>query len=484
MPVWTSEEVARILEGELKGDGRVQTAGCVLDSRQAKAGEIFFALPGEKADGHKFIKAAWNNGANVAVAAKSRVGEFPEALDVPPGKALLLVHSPFEALRALARAWRQFLGAKVIGITGSNGKTTTKDMVAAVLEQRYRVFKNSGNHNNELGLPLTVLNAPEDTEILVLEMGMRGLGEIKALCEIAQPDTGVITNIGSTHLELLGTQERIAQAKWELIDSLPPHGTAVLNAEDSWSATKGNNDPHSRLFYGLEGKYENPEVRGYGLKPWGSLGTSFKVRMGEEEAKVFLPLPGGHNVLDALAALAVGTVYGVRLQDGCHGLKELKLSKLRLEVHEGFAGSVLISDVYNANPVSMQASLRVLKERAQDNDTLAILGEMYELGAESEHGHRSVGETLAALGVSELITVGALAEDIARGALAVGLSPERVHTCVTREEGVALAKDVLNRRRQPTWVLIKGSRGMKMEEVTAGLKHVSGNPRVGEGRII
>lgn len=470
MPAWTSEDIAKVLKGELRGDGRSPVAGCVLDSRQAQGGEIFFALPGEKADGHRFIRSAWDNGAQLAVAAKNKIGEFPDVLEVPQGKALVLVDSPVDALRALAKAWRHELGAKVVGITGSNGKTTTKDMVAAVLEQGYRVYKNTGNHNNELGLPMTILNAPEGTEILVLEMGMRGLGEIKALCEIAQPDTGLITNIGTTHLELLGTQERIAQAKWELIDSLPPQGTAVLNAEDSWSVAKGKQDPHSRIFYGLEGKWARPEVAGSGLQPWGLLGTTFSVRRGEEEAEVLLPLPGEHNVLDALAALAVGSLYGVSLADGCRGLKDLKLSKLRLEVFEGYRGSVLISDVYNANPVSMQASLRVLKERAGDRDTLAILGEMYELGPESESGHRTVGETAAALGISELITVGAMAEDIARGALAAGFPAGKVHTCATREEGIKFAQAALSRLKQPAWVLIKGSRGMKMEEVTAGLK--------------
>ena len=200
------------------------------------------------------------------------------------------------------------------------------------------------------------------------------------------------------------------------------------------------------------------------------MGTSFEVKWSGQKVKAFLPLPGEHNVLDALAALAVGTLYGVSLQEGCEGLKRLELSKMRLEVYEGKHGAVLISDVYNANPVSMHASLRVLKERAAGNDTLAVLGEMYELGEETQAGHRKVGTAAAELGITELVTVGKLAEDIAQGALAAGMAEERIHICSTRAEGIAKAEEALGRLKQPVWVLIKGSRGMKMEEVTAGLR--------------
>jgi len=425
---------------------------------------------GRCVDGHDFIEAAWKKGAVLVIAEEARFQRPEKTPYAPEGKALLLVNSVFEALQELARVWRIELGVKVVGVTGSNGKTTTKDMIAAVLSQRFRVHRNKENHNNELGLPLTVLNAPLGTEILVLEMGMRGLGEIKALCEIAKPDVGVITNIGTTHLELLLTQERIAQAKWELIEALPEDGIAIINSEDLFSVQKAKKDLHSIRFYGLEGAFVDPDIKGFQLRPWGPLGTTFDVSYRGEKTTVNLPLPGKHNVLDALAALAVGKVLGASLVGGCAGLGKLELSKMRLEVRQGIFGTTLISDVYNANPTSMQASLQVLKERAGGNKTLAILGEMYELGTSSESGHREVGDTLAKLEVSELITVGKLAAEIAQGARLAGFAEEHITVTSTREEAVRKARELLMLFGPGIRVLIKGSRGMKMEEITAELE--------------
>lgn len=470
MRKWTVEAVAKIAQGKVIGNSNLELEGCIIDSRQAKGGEMFFALRGEQVDGHDYIEAAWKKGAVLAIAEETYFKGSETGLSVPEGKALLLVESVFGTLRELAKTWRLELGAKVVGVTGSNGKTTTKDMIAAVLSQRFHVYCNKENHNNELGLPLTVLNAPLGTEILVLEMGMRGLGEIEALCKVAKPDFGVITNIGTAHLELLLTQERIAQAKWELVEALPKEGIAIINAEDLWSVKKTRTDPHFVRFYGTEGKFIQPQIIGSQLRAWGTLGTTFDVNFLSEEATANLPLPGQHNVLDALAALAVGTVFGISLAEGCVGLGELELSKMRLELRQGACGATLISDVYNANPVSMQASLKVLKERASGHKTLAILGEMYELGTAAESGHREVGRTVAELGVSELITVGELAEEIAQGARAAGYSEDHIKVTTTRPEAVVKALDFLARSGPEVWVLIKGSRGMKMEEITMKLE--------------
>lgn len=466
--MWNSQQIAEILGTECIGDSSASVFGAVIDSRQAHGGEIFFALPGEKVDGHDYIEVAWKNGANLAIAEKEKMKERAN-FAVPKGKALILVKSGLSAMQKLAEAWRKKLEPKVIAITGSNGKTTTKDMVAAVLGQKYRVHKNKENQNNELGVPMTILNAPEATEILVIEMGMRGLGQIKALCDFVHPNTGVITNIGTTHMELLGSQENIAKAKWELIDALPDEGVAILNGEDLWSIQKAKTDPHSQLFYGFEGKYHAADIQGINLEQTGTLGTRFEVRSQTELVKAYLPLPGEHNVLDALSALAAGKVYGISLQEGCKGLAELELSKMRLELHQGINGSTLLSDVYNANPTSMQASLKVLKERASQG-TLAILGEMYELGEASASGHYAVGQAVAELGITELITVGSLAEEIARGAVESGIEPDRVHICPDRESAISQAKLLLNSLGTETWVLIKASRGMKMEKITEALQ--------------
>lgn len=470
MGKWTVETVPHYVKGILIGNPDLEVSGCIIDSRQAQGGEMFFALPGERVDGHDFMEAAWEKGAVLVIAEEARIKGFNQRKFVPEGKALLLVNEVSLALHELAKAWCFELGAKVVGVTGSTGKTTTKDMIGAVLSQRFQVYQNKENHNNELGLPLTVLNAPLGTEILVLEMGMRGLGEIKSLCDIAKPDVGVITNIGTTHLELLLTQERITQAKWELIEALKEDGMGIINADDLFSVQKAKQDLHSFRFYGLEGSFEEPHFKGAQLRPWGALGTTFDVSYLNEEATANIPLPGKHNVLDALAALAVGKVLGVSLSEGCIGLSKFKLSKMRLEARYGLNGSTLLNDVYNANPTSMQASLQVLKERAGENKTLAILGEMYELGTSAEAGHREVGETLAKLGISKLITVGKLAEEIAQGARMAGYAEEHIKVTSTREEAVDIAKDLLSLFGSGTWVLIKGSRGMKMEEITAQLQ--------------
>ncbi|MCO1601245.1 UDP-N-acetylmuramoyl-tripeptide--D-alanyl-D-alanine ligase [Desulfosporosinus nitroreducens] len=467
---WTAETVVRVTKGSLIGNPNLEVQGCILDSRQARGGEMFFALPGERVDGYDYIEVAWKNGAVLAIADEARFKKAETKPNVPEGKALLLVKSVFIALQELAQNWRAELKAKVVGVTGSNGKTTTKDMIYAVLSKQFRVYRNKENNNNELGLPLTILNAPPGTEILILEMGMRGLGEIKSLCEIAKPDIGVITNIGTTHLELLLTQERIAQAKWELVEALPNDGIAIINAEDMFSVQKAKEDSHSICFYGLEGAFVKPNIKGIQLRPWGELGTTFDVNYKDQKMSANLPLPGTHNVLDALAALAVGTVLGVSLDKGCMGLSELELSKMRLEVRQGVLGSVLINDVYNANPVSMQASLEVLKERAGGNKTLAILGDMYELGISAESGHREVGRTLASLGVSGLITVGNLAAEIAQGAQKAGYGKDRIKVTGSHKEAVEKALDLLASWGTGTWVLIKGSRGMRMEEITAKLE--------------
>ena len=471
MSGWIAERTARETKGILTGAAGIPVSGCVLDSRKARGGEMFFALPGEHADGFDFIENAWKNGAALAIAAESRFAQSERKPLPPEGKALLLVASVENALQKLAGAWRGEIGAKVIGVTGSNGKTTTKDMTAAVLAQSYRVYRSEENHNNELGLPLTILNAPAQTEVLVLEMGMRGLGQIAALCETARPDVGIITNIGTAHLELLLTQERIAQAKWELIESLPADGTGIINGEDCFSAGKAKQDSgRSFCFYGLEGKYERPELRGWNLRPWGSFGTEFEVSRGEESAVANLPLPGEHNVLNALAALAAGRVLGVSLEEGCRGLSALELSKMRLEVRKGLMDSTLINDVYNANPASVRASLRVLKERAGKNKTAAVLGDMYELGDSRETEHIQLGAFLAGLEIDYLITVGELAEKIAWGARKAGYPETLLVVTGSLEEAALRAREFLTACAPGTWVLLKGSRGMKMEEITTRLE--------------
>ncbi|WP_368294019.1 UDP-N-acetylmuramoyl-tripeptide--D-alanyl-D-alanine ligase [Dehalobacter sp. TBBPA1] len=464
--MWNSGIIAEILGGRLYGSESAYFEGCVIDSRAASGGALFTAIRGEKTDGHLFINKAFEAGASIALAETHSLEELGIPV-IPAGKAIIAVKDSLRALQDLARAWRKTLDPVVIGITGSCGKTTTKDMTAAVLAKGFKVHKNLENHNNEIGLPLTILNAPAGTEIMVLEMGMRGLGQVRALCDICSPSVAVITNIGTTHLELLGSQENIAKAKWELIDALSG-GIAVLNAEDAFSVSKAATAEVKKVFYGISGKYVSPDVYAVNIRSSGTLTTCFEVVSGEDRAEVRLPLPGEHNVLDALAALSVGLAKGVSLAEGAKALEELELSKMRLEIQQGVFGSTIINDVYNANPTSMKASLHVLAESGGAK-TIAVLGEMYELGDFAVSGHRDVGRAVAELGIDTLITVGKMAEDIAQGASEAGFPASGIHICSECAEAVSVAKKLIEEMGSDVWVLVKGSRGMRMERVSGAL---------------
>ncbi|UWG98431.1 UDP-N-acetylmuramoyl-tripeptide--D-alanyl-D-alanine ligase [Dehalobacter sp. DCM] len=465
--MWTSMTISRIVEGELHGSETATFRGCVIDSRKAQNGEIFIAIQGENTDGHRFISRAFEAGAAIALAQTDRLEAvgFP---DVPPDKALIVVPDSLQALQELAKAWRQEIGSFVVGITGSCGKTTTKDMAAAVLAKKFRVHKNLENQNNEIGMPMTILNAPEDTEIMVLEMGMRQLGQIEALCEICCPSIGVITNIGTTHLEFLGSQENIAQAKWELINSLPTEGIAVLNADDQFSMIQATGASVRKVLYGINEHYAHADILGTHICSMGPLSTRFEAIAGSERTEVTLPLPGEHHVLDALAALAVGILKGISLEEGAKALADFTLSKMRLEILHGVHRSTILNDVYNANPDSMKASLKVLAERGGAR-TVAILGEMYELGDESVAGHRSAGRAAAELGINALVTAGKMAEDIAQGAVDAGFPKTAIRVCCDCREAAECAKEILADMGDGAWVLVKGSRGMHMEKVSEAL---------------
>lgn len=435
---------------------------------------------------------------------------------IPPTKALILVPDALEALQKLAYIWLNELDALVVAVTGSNGKTTTKDMIAAVLSARFQVHKSPENFNTEIGLPLSVLQAPRGTEVLVLEMGMRGPGQITQLCQICRPTIGVITNIGNTHIELLGSQEAISQAKWELIASLPQGGTAVLNAEDAEIAamtqTRGMNC--RKAGFGLVGRYGEAHMRAYDMEACGETGTRFKivcelVKRGEMTRRscdrnpvllagtkktdwnidrrqspfrdrrrlenepfvplmVELPLPGTHNVMNALAALMVGRVLNVPLQEGAEALSKLSVSRMRLEIVPCVDGSTVINDAYNANPASMKASLGVLKERAE-GVTIAVLGDMFELGQLALSQHLVIGALVASLGIDYLVTLGSLAEHVTRGALENGFPVDHIYPCHSHEEAAQRTKELIDRSGPGCWILVKGSRGMAMEKISSYL---------------
>lgn len=456
----TVGELCRILQGELlQGDPDAKVEGVSTDSRQIKKGEVFFALKGERFDGHDFVGAALAGGAVAAVVARRTEG-------ISRG-GLILVPDPLKALQDLALYHRQtvFKG-ELIGITGSSGKTTTKNLVARVLEAKFKVWKSPGNFNNEIGLPLTLLNLNPEHQVVVVEMGMRGRGEIASLCRLARPTAGVITNIGTAHLGRLGSVENIALAKRELLEALPQGGLAVLNGDDPWCRRLPEGLPVRAVFYGLENQaaFQARDIRMRGLE-----GVEFVVRFPEGEAKVRLPVPGKHNVLNSLAALAVGYFLGVEMDDMVEKLLEWPAESMRQEFLPGPRGSLIYNDTYNANPESVLAALEVLKELP--GRKIAVLGDMLELGEKAPELHRKVGKQVLEAGITVLVTVGELALEIAAGALDSGMPKEQVFSFLhPREAGQFLAHYL-----QPGDVaLLKGSRAVKLEQVLEELKEVRG----------
>ncbi|SMB94316.1 UDP-N-acetylmuramoyl-tripeptide--D-alanyl-D-alanine ligase [Thermanaeromonas toyohensis ToBE] len=454
----TLGELCRVLQGELlQGDPNIKVQGVSTDSRQIKSGEVFFALKGERFDGHDFVREALAKGAIAAIVARKIEG-------MPQG-GLIIVPDTLKALQDLALYHRRtaFKG-ELIGITGSSGKTTTKNLVARVLEAKFKVLKTPGNFNNEIGLPLTLLNLKPEHQVVVVEMGMRGRGEIASLCQVAQPTVGVITNIGTAHLGRLGSVENIALAKRELLESLPPGGWAVLNGDDPWCRRLAEGLPVRPVFYGFEDSatFQARDIRMKGLE-----GIEFVVRFPEGETKVRLPVPGKHNVLNSLAALTLGYFLGVEIDSMVEKLLEWPAESMRQEILPGPQGSLIYNDAYNANPESTLAALDVLKELP--GRRIAVLGDMLELGEKGPELHQKVGRRAAEVGLSMLVTVGELAREIATGALDSGMSNTRVFSFLhPREAGQFLARHL-----QPgDVVLLKGSRAARLEQVLEELQEV------------
>ncbi len=469
MRLFTAAEAAAASGGRLvRGTGGEEIARVVVDSRAAGPGDLFVAVPGERVDGHAFVGEALARGAVAAL-----VSRLPEAAGPPPG-ALILVDDTVAALGRLAAYHRERFAVEVVGVTGSVGKTTTKELAAAVLGQRYRVLRSPGNYNTEIGLPLALLDLRPGHQVAVLEMGMRGPGQIRYLARLARPRAGILTLIAETHAELLGSVEAVARAKRELVEELPPGGVAVLNADDPRQRPMAAATRARVIWYGLGG---GADVTAADLVPRGS-GVRFTLRaprLAAGEAPVDLPLPGRHHVADALAAAAVGLAFGLGLEEIARGLASASLPEMRSRIVE--AGSLkLIDDTYNASPASVKAALETLAQVAPGR-RVAVLGDMLELGDYSLEGHREVGR--AAAQVDLLVTVGTRARHARDAAVEAGLPPERALHCADRDEALERLKGLL---RPGDTVLVKGSRAMRMEEIVSGLQAwAAGAGRAGEG---
>jgi len=430
------------------GDGSVVINKVSTDSRTIKPGELFVALSGENFDAHDFVESTVKSGAAGALVNRNWNGNVPENF------ALIRATDSLQAYQQLAANYRRSLTLKVLAITGSNGKTSTKDFAASVLARKFRITKTEGNFNNHIGLPRTILEATSEDEVAVWEIGMNHPGEIAALSKIAAPDAAIITNIGVAHIEFMGSRETIAKEKGALVEAVAPPGTVILNADDPFSKGIAVRTRAKVVFAGTTGG----AVRAIEVRQSAD-GSEFTILEGAHRCRAQLPVAGLHMVQNALLAVAAGRAFGLSIEECAAGLASAPLTKARLQIKE-IGGVHFLDDSYNANPDSMKAALRTLIELDAKGKRIAVLGEMRELGAESERGHRAVGETAAALGVNQLITVGDVAEIIAQGARAAGL--EKVSAVRSTRE----AADLLGKIAGPDdLILIKGSRAARTEEV-------------------
>ena len=430
------------------GDGTLVINKVSTDSRTIKPGELFVALRGENFEGHDFVEASAKAGATGALVDLKWVG------NVPNNFALLRATDTLQAYQTLAENYRRSLALKVLAITGSNGKTSTKDFAASVLARRFRVTKTEGNFNNHVGLPRTILEATSEDEVAVWEIGMNHPGEIAVLSKIAAPDAAIITNIGVAHIEFMGSREAIALEKGALAEAVGPQGTVILNADDPFTERIAARTRAKVVLAGTTGGAVSAiEIR------QSAEGAEFTIVEGAHRCRAQLPVAGLHMVQNALLAVAAGRAFGLSIEECAAGLAAAPLTKARLQIKE-INGVQFLDDSYNANPDSMKAALRTLVELDTEGKRIAVLGEMRELGAESERGHREVGETAATLGVNQLITIGDTAEMIAAGARTAGLGK------VSSARSTAEAAKLLGEIAEPgDLVLIKGSRAARTEQV-------------------
>lgn len=440
--------------------------GVSTDSRSSKPGNLFVALRGERWDGHEFIGEAFAKGAVGALISEVHRPFLPpdeRTGDGYAGRCQIQVNDTVAALGALARYHRQRFTIPAVGITGSNGKSTTKEMTAAALERRWNILKNPGNLNNRIGLPLSLLELTSKHRVAVLEMGMNRPGEIRALAQIALPTIGVVTNISEAHLEFLGSLDGIKKAKGELLEVMGPTGVAILNADDDKVMELRPEFPGRVVTFGvgcpadIRGADLTCDARGY---------PGFRLRCGHEEAWVQLPVSGLHNVYNALAAAAVAYELGLSLEEIEAGLAVFQPMPMRLQVIELPADRLLINDAYNANPSSVEMAITTLQGLPRRGVKILVLGDMLELGTDAELLHRRVGRAVAGSGIDALVTVGPLARFIGDEAVRQSFPAARTKACETVEQAHAA---VVQWAPAHSSVVVKGSRGVHMERLVEAL---------------
>jgi len=421
--------------------------GYSIDSRTVGPGQLFFAVKGERLDGHDFVEQALEKGAAAAVVRKDQLGRYQRRA------RLLAVEDTLIALQTLATAVRKLWGKPLIAVTGSMGKTTTKEAVAHVLGARFRVLKSAGNFNNHFGLPLMLLKLEPEYDVAVIEMGMSHAGEIRALAKIAQPEIGVVTNVAPVHLEFFESLAGIARAKYELIESLPAGGTAVLNADDEYVSQFGRDFKGKVVMYGTRA---TADVRAENVQSKGMEGAEFDVVIGSVREHAKVALVGEHNILNALAAVAVGLERGLKPSEAVGALATLAASDKRGQVLQ--VGNItVINDCYNSNPKALEAMVEALA-LMQGMRRIVVAGEMLELGPAGEEMHRRAGQRIAEKRIDVLVGVRGLAAAMVEDARRAGIRAEFVAS--PEEAGEWLAREA----RDGDVILLKASRGVKLEK--------------------
>jgi UDP-N-acetylmuramoyl-tripeptide--D-alanyl-D-alanine ligase len=469
----TLARIAEFLGASGEFDPNAVATGYSIDSRTIRPGELFFAVKGERMDGHDFVWQAMEKGAVGAVVAGEMLPSIIADLldvgdkhastlgDTQTEAALIPVEDTLLALQALAKSVRRLWGKPLVAVTGSTGKTTTKEAIAHVLSSRFRVLKSEGNFNNHFGLPLMLLKLEPEHDAAVVELGMSHAGEITALAQIAQPETGVVTNVAPVHLEFFSSVAEIARAKYELIESLPAKGTAVLNSDDEYVSQFGRDFKGRVITYGFA---STATVRAENLKSLGEKGSSFDIVVGDRRQPATLPLVGSHNVYNALAATAVALERGLTLNEIVSSLASLLPADKRGQVVR-IGNITVINDCYNSNPKALAAMVDALAAMPARR-RIVVAGEMLELGPQGEAMHRESGKHVAAKGIDILIGVRGLASQMVEAAKQAGIDAEFVAT--PEEAGKWLATET----REGDVVLLKASRGVKLEKALDQLSAV------------
>lgn len=448
MNKFSLKEIAQITGAETNSDAEIFFEKVITDSRKVTSGVLFVALKGEIFNGEDFAADALNKGAAAVLVSRN----FDKNLD----GVVLKVDDTLTAYRQIAGAWRNRFDIPIIAVTGSNGKTTTKDLTAAAINAFGHVLKTSGNFNNEVGVPMTLLELNEKNLAAVVEIGMRGLGQIESLAEVVRPTIGIVTNVSEAHIELLGSIENIAKAKGELVEAIQSGGTIILNADNRHTAEMKNlaGEGVKVVTYGLE----NPADLTATDILIGSVSTEFTLNYRGKAFDFEIPMLGRHNVSNALAAIAAGLTVGLSVEEIQRGISTLTTTKMRFEVIRR-DGLTIVNDAYNASPASMRVAIRTTSE-VYDGRLIAVLGDMLELGEISEKVHREIGEELVENKFDMLITLGELGKFIAAGARDAGL--KNVYTFDTHEDA---AKKILELVRDGDTILFKASHVMHMEKI-------------------